>query len=80
MIICSMNLVSAISPNRDCTLVTIVITNDGTGTGKHGNYNYEIKGRKGQSLRCGHIEHWPRANKTACALLQRVINDAYPKG
>jgi hypothetical protein len=73
-----MNLHSAITQKKS-TLVTIVIINDGTGTAKRGNYDYTIHGRKKQRLKSGRIEGWPRQSKTACALLQAVINDAYPE-
>jgi len=81
MIVCTMNLVSAVSKKRDAVLVTITIANDGTTTGndfKKGSYNWTIHGRSGRLLKRGHLANWPRMSKTPLALLQRVINDAYP--
>lgn len=78
MIVVKMNLVSAISRSRDGTLVTIEIYNDGTGTAARGNYDFTIRGKRGQVLKEGRVENWPRKAKTPCALLQKVINTAYP--
>lgn len=80
MITISMTLHSAISPGRNAQLVHITIANDGTGTETRGNYDYVIRGRNGRRIKSGFIENWPRQAKTACALMQRVINDAYPEG
>ena len=62
------------------TLVKIRIVNTGTGTLARGNYHYTISGRNGRHMKVGYINNWPRNSKTPLALLQRVINDAYPKG
>jgi hypothetical protein len=59
-------------------LVRIVISNDGHGTVTHGNYKYQIYGRRGQFLKEGRIERWPRKAKVPIRLLQAVINHAYP--
>jgi hypothetical protein len=80
MINVTMWLRSAIHESRDTALVTITITNDGTGTVARGHYDYLIYGRGRQRLKAGRIENWPRQSKSACALLQRVINHAYPTG
>lgn len=80
MISVVMMLHSAIHESRNALLVQIVITNDGTGTAARGNYNYKIYGKRRRQIKQGRIENWPRQAKTSCALLQRVINDAYPKG
>ncbi len=74
-----MNLHSAIT-GQSSTLVRIVICNTGTGTHTSGNYTWSIWGRRGQMLKQGAIKNWARKSKTAAALLQRVLNDAYPKG
>ena len=80
MIRVNMELESAIHPSRSRRLVEIVICNDGTGTSAIGHYDFTIKGRAGQVLKKGRIENWRRNDKSACALLQHVINTAYPKG
>lgn len=80
MILVKMQLVSAVSRSRDARLVTIEIYNDGTGTKTRGNYEFAIVGKKGRVLKKGRVENWPRKSKSPCALLQRVINTAYPKG
>lgn len=80
MIITTMHLRSACGSEYDMDLVTIEITNTGTGTPARGNYRWRIIGRIGQVLRCGTLLNWPRKSYTALALLQRVINDAYPRG
>jgi len=80
MIVTTMRLHSAISRDRDQDLVRITIINTGTGSEKRGNYSWKIYGRRNQLLRSGSILDWPRKSKTALALLQRVINDAYPRG
>jgi hypothetical protein len=78
MIVTRMELFSAITGQRS-TLVEIRITNDGTSTrASRGNYDWVIKGRRGQTLKRGRLENWPRQARTPCALLQRVINEAYP--
>lgn len=74
-----MFLHSAIS-RQTSTLVEIHIVNDGTGTAARGNYRWTIFGRRKQLLKEGEIKKWARNSKTAAALLQRVLNDAYPKG
>jgi len=74
-----MNLHSAIT-GQTSNLVRIVICNDGSGTHNSGNYVWSIWGRRGQLLKQGSIKNWARKSKTAAALLQRVLNDAYPKG
>lgn len=74
-----MHLHSAIT-GKVSTLVEIRIFNTGTGTPSRGNYCWQIKGRRGQLLKQGEIKNWARKSKTAAALLQRVLNDAYPKG
>ena len=74
-----MNLHSAIT-GKSSTLVKIIICNDGSGTHTRGNYIWSIYGRRGQLLKRGELKNWPRNSKTAAALLQRVLNDAYPKG
>lgn len=61
------------------TLVSITISNTGAGTQNYGDYYYSIRGRKNQLLKEGIIDNWPRKRKTALALLQKVINTAYPK-
>lgn len=80
MIRVSMELHSSIHPSRNAQLVCIIICNDGSGTATHGNYGYTIRGRNGRKIKTGYITNWPRLAKTPCALLQRVINDAYPEG
>lgn len=80
MISVTMTLHSAIHVSRNERLVSILIINDGTGTASHGNYDYTIRGRHGRTIKAGRIERWPRKAKTPCALLQRVINHAYPNG
>lgn len=79
MIRVTMQLDSAIT-RQTSTLVTIFIVNDGTGTAARGNYDWTVFGRKNQRLKEGRLLNWPRQSKTAAALLQRVLNDAYPKG
>lgn len=79
MLITTMTLHSAIT-RKASTLVEIKIVNDGTGTPKRGNYRWEIRGKRGRLLKEGMLINWPRQSKTAAALLQRVLNDAYPKG
>lgn len=74
-----MRLISAVSCDRDAELVNITIVNDGTGTTSRGNYDYTIRGRRNRRIKSGRILNWPRLAKTPCALLQRVINDAYPE-
>ena len=80
MIKVQMNLISAVSRSRDAVLVTIEIYNDGTGSKTRGNYDFVIRGKRGQVMKEGRVENWPRVAKTPCALLQKVINTAYPKG
>ena len=59
--------------------MAIHIFNDGVSTNPRiGHYDYTIRGRKNQVLRMGHIANWPRQARTAAALLQAVLNDAYP--
>lgn len=77
MIHVDMILHSAVT-GQSSQLVKIVITNDGTGTMKKGNYDYAIRGKKNQLLKKGRIEGWSRQAKTPLALLQKVINTAYP--
>jgi hypothetical protein len=60
------------------TLVEIHIINDGTGTAARGNYRWQIFGKRNRLLKEGELKNWPRNSKTAAALLQRVLNDAYP--
>lgn len=79
MIITEMKLHSAVTGGIS-TLVKIKIYNDGTGTVARGNYQYTIGGRNGRPMKCGSIKNWARKSKSPLALLQRVINDAYPKG
>ncbi|MDO8414152.1 MAG: hypothetical protein Q7S51_10235 [Gallionellaceae bacterium] len=79
MIQVKMILHSAIT-RQTSALVEIHIVNDGTGTAARGNYQWSIFGRRKQILKKGEIKNWARNSKTAAALLQRVLNDAYPKG
>ena len=79
MIITEMKLHSAIT-GQISTLVKVIIFNDGTGTFERGNYQWIIKGRNGRQMKRGNLQNWPRNSKPPLALLQRVINDAYPKG
>jgi hypothetical protein len=72
-----MFLHSAIT-RQTSVLVNIKIVNDATGTPKRGNYRWSIRGRNGRLLKQGELKNWPRQSKTAAALLQRVLNDAYP--
>jgi len=63
------------------TLATIRIVNDGTGTLTRGNYRWSIMGKNNKRvLKHGVLLNWPRQSKTPVALLQKVINTAYPKG
>ena len=76
MIIVTMMLHSAIT-GKKTQLAAVRICNVG-GTDLRGNYSYEIMGKRcGIPLRKGRIENWPRKSKTALALVQRVLNDAY---
>lgn len=77
MIIVPMTLVSAVT-GKASILGSVRIVNDGAGTRTHGNYVYTILGKKGQVLREGTIKNWPRLRMPPLALLQRVMNDAYP--
>lgn len=79
MIQVKMMLHSAIT-RQTSALVEIHIVNDGTGTSTRGNYRWAIFGKRKQLLKAGEIRGWARNSKTAAALLQRVLNDAYPKG
>ena len=80
MILVTMTLHSAIT-GQPTELVSIRIVNDGTGTPTLGNYTFRITGKNSkQVLKQGAVKDWPRKSKTALALLQRVINTAYPKG
>ncbi len=79
MLLTTMFLHSAIT-GKVSTLVTIKIYNMGTGTPARGNYCWQVMGKRGRLLKQGEIHKWPRKGKTPAALLQRVLNDAYPKG
>ena len=79
MIITEMKLYCAIT-GKISNLVKIKICNDGTGNSARGNYQWMICGRNGRLMKRGNIHNWARNSKTPLALLQRVINDAYPKG
>lgn len=77
MIQIDMVLHSAIT-RKTSQLVKINIINDGTGTIRKGNYSYTIRGKRNQLLKEGVIKNWSRIAKPPLALLQEVINDAYP--
>lgn len=80
MITVTMRLDSAIHSSRDVDLVTIEIINLGNGTPTRGNYEWHIRGKNNlRLLKTGQIHNWPRKAKPPIALLQRVINDAYPQ-
>lgn len=64
--------------SRRSTLATVIIVNDGTGTLRRGNYVWRVAGRNDRTLKTGVVKNWPRLSKTPIALLQRVVNEAYP--
>jgi hypothetical protein len=77
MIVIDMDLISARTLQRT-SLCKLQIVNDGTGTSTHGNYHWTIKGKRGQIIKQGILKDWPRLAKTPAALLQKVLNTAYP--
>lgn len=79
MIVTTMNLHSAVT-GKTSTLVTVKITNDGTGTVERGNYRWTVYGRDGRIIKTGYLDNWPRKRKSAGQLLAKVMNTAYPKG
>lgn len=78
MILTTMTLHSAVT-GLPTELVSIKIVNTGTGSKTRGNYWYEIRGKRRRLLKSGEVANWPRLHKSPLALLQKVINSAYPK-
>lgn len=78
MIVTHMTLHGAVS-GRTTVLATVVIINDGTGTGDAGNYTWRVEGRNRRRIKSGRLENWPRKRKSAGQLLAKVMSLAYPK-
>jgi len=73
----SIKLMSALGPDEDKKLGTMLIANDGTGTWTSGNYKYKIfkKGKVKSTWRGGFIKKFPRTRLTAWDLLYRILRD-----
>ena len=67
------NLESAIDRARDAKLAEILIANDGTGTGRMGNYNVVMYDRRGHLWKRGRVEGFPRADRTVSWLLKAAL-------
>lgn len=75
MIVVEMRLDSAISESRDRPLGSLRISNDGepTSAARH-NYDVEVLGVKGQTIRRGRLENWPRDAKSPMQLLAAALD------
>jgi hypothetical protein len=75
VIVVEMNLQSALSNSRDRHLGSIRISNDGKPTNmtRH-NYDVEVLGVKGQTIRRGRLENWPRDSKSPMQLLGAALD------
>ena len=60
-------------------LGTAIITNDGTGTNKIGNYKYTLFNKARNKYKQGKIKKFDRQNKIAWRLLNLILNDAFEK-
>ena len=78
MIKIRMVLHSAIT-GKASILAEIKIVNDGTGTPKRGNYAWWIWGKRERLIKHGYVKNWPRESYSSLALLQKVLDTAYPK-
>lgn len=83
MIVVSVKLLSAISPDRDCELARMRIINDGTGTLRYGDYNVEIiRGRsteelsKGKLNKTARVEHYARLHQHVWNLVCQALTAA----
>jgi hypothetical protein len=75
VIVADVQLVSAISEDRNETLCRVEIFNDGTGTHTRGNYGVRLysRGDKPRLIREARVENWPREARPAWRLVQAAM-------
>ena len=84
MIRVTIDLISAIHPDRDQRLGTMFITNDGTGTTEKRNYDVHVcrKGAEdmfGKPTRTGRVENYPAPSYNVWRLIARALLSAFPE-
>jgi len=79
MILIKMTLHSALT-GHPTQLAEIKIVNKGRGdrNSPRGDYHYVIRGKSKRVMKRGDVLDWPRKARHPIALLQHVINQAYP--
>lgn len=80
MIEVKVSLKSAVHHSRDRELMTMVIVNDGTLTGKRGSY-FALVNRKGTDrvLRRGRVKNFPRHSYHIGRLVLRALQSCFPE-
>ena len=73
MIVVTVELESAISPDRDRLLGVLTIANDATGTATSGDYRAELRGADGRVLETCVVRGFPRARLLAWDLVYRAL-------
>ncbi len=87
MIVVQVKLISAIT-GQETLLGSAIIANDGTGTGKHGNYDVKVARKPdagdlakawAKPLRTGRVEQYPRLAFNMWRLVIRSLRSAFPE-